>query len=131
MIDVKELRIGNWVSGKNDPEMKVVSISNGSVELRFNGVGEDYGDWYYDDDELKPIPLTPEILEKCGFKYLKEQNVWFRDGMNEYLTLHYNGFCVYESTKKRIIKSLHELQNLYFSLTGKEIEIELLTLTFP
>jgi hypothetical protein len=48
MIKAKELRIGNWVLDMYDNKVKVTII-------------DDTVDW------AKPIPLTPEILEKSGF----------------------------------------------------------------
>lgn len=155
MIDVKELRIGNWVSGQNDPEMKVVEISEGSVQLRFFGADEDYGDWSYDDEDLKPIPLTPDILEKCGFDKNKIKKVTrFVDSIddidpsdkNKYtywwdipipkndhvedlprFTLVQFGkgtdiFWKYQMLSVKV-KYLHQIQNLYYALTGEELEI--------
>jgi hypothetical protein len=74
-----------------------------------------------------PIPLTPEILEKCGFQkhevnegiYITlwlgilrevEQNVWRID------RLDFPG---------RDARYLHQLQNLYFALMRTELEIKL------
>lgn len=144
MIEPNELRIGNWVSGRNDPPMKVVSLSHADVELRFDGVDEDYGDWYYTVDELKPIPLTPEILESCGFE-LDETGIHYTlpferapgTGNQTFcclkdVTLGYiaaMGIITYSvPTKYQVfpnINQLHKLQNLYFILIGEELQINL------
>lgn len=74
-------------------------------------------------NDIEPIPLTEEILLKCGFNfwggitsYCDREDFWsikMEDGRFEieYVELE--------------IKHLHQLQNLYFALTGKELEIEL------
>lgn len=97
-----------------------------------------------DIDELlcviEPIHLTPEVLEKCGFETantkrdfgngfewcrweLKYQYIFQVDkGIFEY-SLFQDEFG---SNEKGVeITSLHQLQNLYFALTGEELNIQL------
>lgn len=119
MIKANELRIGNLIMSPDTKHPVVVEINH---LLYIAGDEKYYG-------EYEPVPLTPEILEAAGFKIEDKLNVgaqtYFKDGMGEYLTYHYDGFCVYESSKQPVIKSLHQLQNLYFALTGQELEIKL------
>ena len=73
--------------------------------------------------DLPPIQLTPEILEKCGFVNL---NYGWTKG----------DFCLFDFNYGKgnlnlrlnaaecplpIVKHLHQLQNLYFALTGEEL----------
>ena len=82
MIAANELRIGNWVlideDGKwNEYQVEGINLATrnknihsfttpfiffkiGSVVLTIDGDSEE-------DGMVKPIPLTTEILEKCGF----------------------------------------------------------------
>ena len=92
----------------------------------------------------KPIPLTKEILEKLGcnceklnYHYILNINTEELGKNSNCLKIHfylYNGI----STQQNLlqigeclpasvieIKYLHRLQNLYFALTGKELEITL------
>jgi hypothetical protein len=82
-------------------------------------------------DMIKPIPLTPEILEKCGIE-LKDGNykidlsigdLYFNenDGISFAVTVGYE----YSETQMEHIKYLHQLQNLYFSLEGEELKVTL------
>lgn len=99
---------------------------------------------------LEPIPLTEEILLKCGFVEIKvlggESHFSIELGQNVMLVVsnvgsvtccacmckvsqHENSlYCVSNSVfdfphvGERL--SLHQLQNLYFALTGKELEIK-------
>ena len=87
----------------------------------------------------QPIPLTPEILEKCGFDVVHKTNNHYAindpNGIKDshkisvFPTINnqwhiafsdtLNGYNDYTHTTK--IQSLHQLQNLYFALTGEEL----------
>lgn len=61
-LNGKDLMVGNWVKPKNvDAYFRVGLIGVDSI---WNDT--DTHEWCY--DELEPIPLTAEILSKCGFK---------------------------------------------------------------
>jgi hypothetical protein len=116
MIKPNELRVGNWVNGEfANGELKPFQI------FRIDGNDDCSG--------LEPIPLTPEILEKCVFEYVDHYtciiNGWvFKKAFGGGLIFH---FDVYNSPKNRqvTIRYLHQLQNLYFAGTGEELEINL------
>jgi hypothetical protein len=99
----------------------------------------------YKPCEIDPVPLTPEILEKCGFEkhkpsyasgvigwykseYISSEDEHFvehgkEDGMWEYFIALFafgNDGCVSVS-----MKYLHQLQNLYYALTQTELEVKL------
>lgn len=117
-MEAKELRIGNYI------------VVNGHIiiveDVLVCGINLHHDCWLYDIDELEPITLTEEILLKCGFE-IKEG----RFG-NEY---HLGTFVLFTSELLSIsfvwdnfikdIKSLHQLQNLFYALTGEELEINL------
>lgn len=83
---------------------------------------------------FKPIPLTPEWLERFGFQKTKNggtfaEYYWSGKGMDLTLDLElststpeYDSQYVSGSTQ---LKHVHQLQNLYFALTGEELEIKL------
>jgi len=116
MIKANELRIGNWYNFKNPMgDTFTPSIFDFWTEaIGFEAYGE-------------PIPLTPEILEKCGFKKSENEKFFKRDfyilvidedGSYAFGTDTYDGYFT-------DIKYLHQLQNLYFALTGEELKINL------
>lgn len=122
MIDATQVRIGNWVQDWAGSVFKqVCDISTDLVECEWNN-----GGFYV---EPHPIPLTSDILEKCGLKkwnedepdYFIQGKLWFK--------LEWSGDCyswAHEyNTIVSEIRHLHQLQNLYFSLTGEELSIEL------
>ncbi len=134
MINVKELRIGNWVNFD--------SVGNDVVEtIDFNDEDPDKTDTYFTHvidgskpNETHPIQLTPEILEKCGFKpdstMLSFQHPDPKNPQDEhkdlgtcYPTFFYNKrLGRWMDCHTRVcVDYLHQLQNLYYALTGEEL----------
>ena len=111
MISAKELRIGNWVLFTDFPAY------NNPVQLK-----EGYLKQQWLDSFAKPIPLTTEILERCGFdrncilKISQRLNIEWSYGKEVWLTKEGEVIYEFENTQH-----LHQLQNLYFALTGEEL----------
>jgi len=130
MIQENELRKNNWfyfpfhnqyiqILGyalmETDNTTKVQFKTNGLVILEPISV-------------LNPIALTPEILEKCGFKirptggYCKKISNNFEfyiltlGNMDEFYLLQFDSAGIMCPCKY-----LHQLQNLYLTLTGEEL----------
>jgi hypothetical protein len=116
MMDAKELRIGNCIFS-HDVNMNV-SIAAGGIE-----------DVEKNPERYNPIPLTPEILEKCGFERQVDENS--EDCF--YIPISETFLEIRITDKTSWIgevylpetKYVHQLQNLYFALTGEELEINL------
>ena len=72
----RELMVKDWVANQYGTPIQIYSTGN-------NGAYANTGDtlWVFEDNEYKPqpIPLTPEILEKNGWK---ETEYWheYEDG---------------------------------------------------
>ena len=133
MINAKELRLSNWVLDSEGVERQVTVISaQGRVFLppvkyvdrmpKILKLGEDCS-----TDLIHPIPLTPEVLEACGFE---NREMWF---YKERFCLGYITTDLHFQLEWKIdeieggwnlldIKYLHQLQNIYFALTGQELE---------
>jgi hypothetical protein len=118
MIDPKELRIRNWIKSiaQGDIQVKASDIADiEKIETVFLK-GQDY---------FQPIPLTPEWLERLGFEYDKYMLWWTNKKVsifNAIRTTNNKDFFVvscYGQTKP--IRSVHDLQNLIFCLTGEEL----------
>ena len=125
-----ELRLGNWVLNNGKPYQILNGIDNNYI-YGLDSVILDSHIYKSSLEYIDPITLTEEILLKCGFesdyksiyaKYIPNDGGYFHIKYNShnngfYLVLH--GFYVAR------IKHLHQLQNLYFALTGEELNIEL------
>ena len=109
-MDSKELRIGNTILYKG---VEVNITADDFIEFERNLL-----------DLSKPIPLTEEWLIKFGFG-----EYFLNDGyrLNNFVLDDDFRFHVIDSTDygvivARNIKHVHQLQNLYFALTGKELK---------
>jgi hypothetical protein len=116
MIQPNELRIGNCCFFKSKLKgwrKKICFMLPGDV-ARCNLIHEEYF----------AIPLTPEILLKCGFKRLPAENIdvhTIRIG-GVYLQYYINtGFMSIGGTDCKPVKYLHQLQNRIYSLTETEL----------
>ncbi len=108
-----ELRIGNWV------------MYSSKIQVNENKIRECVDH----PDRFEPIPLTEEWLLKFGFINDIDED-WRNDILrlnadwnNEegwFFYVNYNGLRPSEH-----IKHVHQLQNLYFALTGEELIIKL------
>lgn len=112
MIDIKELRIGNWV--KRDSQPDGFQIDKYSFALFHN-------------HQYDPIPLTEKRLVKFGFeKFIKKDStiIDYIIFMEDY---DFTVFCI--DLKKGVsypgirykVKYVHQLQNLCFALTQNEL----------
>ena len=138
LIKENELRIGNWLKwvGVN-PEYDQVCIFE-TYHINENAI-----------ELFEPIHLTPEILEKCGFEkslsadveertiygiqvanntslYFDPHKDWMRNDYDVewYLSHEWNNNH-FKNDFWAKPKYLHQLQNLYFALTGEELEVNL------
>ena len=78
-IKAEELMIGDWVYNTHNRQPEQV------CEIRERMVMLDYND-LYDYDEIEPIPLNDEILQKNGFRRVGER--W---GCGDELNSYYFG----------------------------------------
>ena len=143
-MNEQELRVGNWVFDDNKTPMKVVRID----ELRY-GVwncdgwgldrrvvlqGSNGTDDYWESETVEPIPLYHPILEKyrTAHFFVLENDRHFKVDENALLRVvkqQFNGnvwipvlICEGNEIKLPPVEHLHQLQNLVFALSGKELE---------
>ena len=142
MVNPRELRIGNYVSTSLHRFARITDISTDGCKVDlsvFMSAGREMitnSDDYILNKYIAPIPLTEDILLKCGFKNM-EYKLGVKDGhiilgyeMNicKYFLLEYNpihSFYFIECNTMQPITSLHQLQNIIFDLYGKELEVKL------
>jgi len=115
-VKATELRIGNWVLSPTEGE---IQIENG---------------WQIDEgEEVKPIPLTEEWLVKFGFEKMDAFG-WVKDFITLDESVAHYSFDMWRGTYSiekcdmteipQEIKHVHQLQNLYFALTGQELQTD-------
>ncbi len=88
-------------------------------------------DRFFENFEPEGIPLTEEWLEKFGVEKSKEEEGFYDKKLsnNDILAIHPKAkFCLIGSaiewTSSIKLKYVHQLQNLIFALTGKELIIK-------
>ena len=126
MIDIKELRIGSVVYINNIDGVFIIN----SIEKNSSFTGGyvcimQFGE-KSSPNNLSPIPLTKELLLKCGFSELDD--VYENDNIevtniDGKFRLTYN---VYEYLiAEKPIEYLHQLQNLFLDLTDRVLDVKL------
>ncbi len=122
MIAPNELRIGNYFTAGIMTDYETVFtidydriqgyLINKSIPL----------------SHLHPIPLSPSILDKCGFK---QDGGSFEKGIYQLSTQKngkgYKPWVIadeYNHQIGEVILYLHQLQNLYYALTQTELKIQ-------
>lgn len=123
MINANELRMGNWVDLAGEKVPQKVNIKILQFITHANAIN--------DNHPFEPILLSPEILEKARFskKNLDDDvdgDFWCLKEGYRFLFEYHKAENVFYNGKLGIqIKYLHQLQNLYYALTGEELEINL------
>ncbi len=138
MINSKHLRIGNLVEDEILGIVPVVAVSNNAVFVSTTNMKVDRSLETLDRQlsllDIKPIPITSEILEKVGMKIRFpgriDCNIWDWDNNPSWdktftLAKTKEGWRYLPAPGAIPIKFIHQLQNLYFSLTGEELEIKM------
>lgn len=116
MIDLKELRIGNWIQ----PNYEKFTDEYNSKPDRY---GIEFPSDNYGEDQYDFIPITEKLLQNFGFK----KNQWFYE-MENYEDLWIKpypkkfeiGIGEVDIRNSEIIY-LHDLQNIFYSLFQVEL----------
>lgn len=124
MIKANELRIGNLLF-MHDILVKVTSINENGFAVE--PLQQEYVIGWTRDVECHGVPLTPEILEKCGFK--NDNPVFGSQWELGDITMHEidEGYKIFASEWSigKTFYYLHQLQNILFDLFDLELEIKL------
>lgn len=111
-MKANELRVGNWVRKKgSDTKIQVdPSILNVSELINY-----------------QPIPLTPEILEKCGFVVVSSWTYSYplKGNLKFFYYIGERGWCIgLKQYADFRCEYLHQLQNTIHALTGEELKYQ-------
>ena len=152
-MNVRELRIGNVVKVSLINTVRIKSINpktllceaseslSGKDEIADLIEYEGSDAWGNTEiEEFSPIPLTEKILLKCGFKKInesgycsdEEKKTIYSCGLVDVAFSNDNFFLwvevdedTYYSFCWTKIEYLHQLQNIVFTISGTELEINL------
>lgn len=110
-----ELRLGNLVNHVVFGIVSATMINDTYIQHEYDGA------MFFESNEyFEPIPLTEEWLDKFGFN--KEECFYILKGVC--LMDEYDGRYRLDGQSDCYIKHVHQLQNLYHSLVGEELEVK-------
>ena len=130
-MEAKKFRLGNIVidaEDRADKNLFVISRIETKEYTNWNSGDEylcvantiDCKDCYY---EIKPfgLRLTDDLLTQLGFvKDKTEIEFYYKDDFQIQLPAYFK----YKDSFLRKLKYVHELQNLFAALTGRELELK-------
>lgn len=126
MISCNELRIGNYVLvDENLREVSsITSTTVSTLDTEKNEQHEQASE--HSSQNIQPVLLTDEILQQCGFVYHDYFKFWqlITTGIRSEMNISPD-YEVIDFMRKPILKkltSLHQLQNIYFLLKGRELK---------
>lgn len=81
----------------------------------------------YNFGQIEPVPMTDDVLKQCGFVYHDYFKFWqlVTTGIRSEMDIN-SDYDVIDFMRRPIIKSLaslHQLQNVYFMLKGRELKL--------
>ena len=139
-MKANELRIGNWVEWvypNRAPKLSRKEWITDREVLQVQALGRrlvGVRDSSYQYDQIEPIPLTEEwLLKSFGFSYAADPKTMYYSKVFDEVALYefiikrkFGRSFFYFDTKNFVtqIKHVHQLQNLYFALTGEELIIK-------
>jgi len=119
MIKANDLRVGNFVIDEDGDPLTITCIEENYVWHDSN--------LFSNIDTIRGIKLTPHTLYQVGFK--------LDDSLSTIIRFRKSNFCIDLQKKRwylhgyrnypRGMEFIHELQNLYFALTGEELTVEI------
>jgi len=147
MIQINELRIGNIVQVVNPeyhPKLLNVPLVVGGISpaltpldckptfsISLENLNQEPNTFYENCSQfikyVFPIPLTEEILLKCGHQR-KASTVFFADRFKLFWRKEYKYWYVTDretNTYITKVEFLHEWQNTWFVLQGTELSVQL------
>lgn len=122
-MKTRELRIGNYVHEETLGNIKVVAFLEADIWV-MSKAGNEY---HVRADAIDPVPMSDFWFDFFGFEPGEEQYIMYVD---EWLTICVDALdysiCLKDNYGQVIaptihVKYVHQLQNLYFALTGKEL----------
>lgn len=134
IMEMTELRLGNWVV-YNNQIVKTTGLHYGMFECGC----PDGNNWMCTGriSEVHPIELTEEILLKIGFEHhAVDRNIYaFENERSIVVYILNRKLLIIEGVENDVlidrnirinnVEYLHQLQNVYYLLIGKELEVSL------
>jgi hypothetical protein len=119
-----------------DKNLQQVSMITGTAVFTIDAEeGHEPAASEHSSDQIEPVPLTDDVLKQCGFVYHDYFKFWqlkttgITSEMSE-MDID-NDYDVIDFMHKPVVRhlaSLHQLQNVYFMLKGRELKLDKATI---
>jgi hypothetical protein len=130
MIPCNELRIGNYflLNGQLHQVSMLNGTPNGNAAVGY----ADDGDQNLQTcalAQVQPVPLSDELLQQAGFRYHPYFQFWqkIEEKNGELSEMDIDrDYNVIDFMRRPVVKgltSLHQLQNIFYSLKGQELDL--------
>lgn len=124
MIKTSELREGNYVNVVGKNSFNISGIIRVEDVISNCGINLHHDHWLHDLKDIEAIPITDEWLSR-----IKWDNSLFQITDFTVIVFSFGSFWINiagnSNKKPRRIEFIHQLQNLYFTLTGEELIISI------
>lgn len=118
MIKPNDFRLGNFIIDEDGDILPIVGIYKDEIKLP--------GDYSHDIDHVSPIKLTEQWMKRCEMVKTSE-GLWTHK--------RFYGFQIYWNERMNFyhgsqiagigIDCLHNLQNLFYELSGEELKVDI------
>jgi hypothetical protein len=132
MIKFNEIKVGDYLFADNDGDKKQGEVTNLNNNEKQVCVDTGTQGFWYETEQLSPIPLTDDQLAKLKFQ--KQDNgdgtVKYLKGAFRMLLSEKNNFekfeIWYRDERRHIVQpiSLHQLQNHFYDMTKVHLNTE-------
>lgn len=125
MIPTTSLRLNNLVLVNSKTVGRVTRIYEDRAQVEYTAISETTGQpyikrSYIDCQWLEGVPLTNDLLEKLGFTVEYTVGGWWRWQKGDFRLLDRK--LPHDGPKDPVL-FVHQLQNLYYAITGSELMI--------
>jgi hypothetical protein len=125
MISAYELRLGNHIL-VNQEIRKISIITSTTIFTIDADETKEEASSETNLETVNPIPLTDDVLKECGFVYHDYFKFWqlVTTGIRSEMDIN-SDYDLIDFMRKTVIKkmtSLHQLQNVYFVIKGRELK---------
>lgn len=123
MIKIEELRVGNLLKHISlDKEYAIVTGFTSGQENPHRDPLIHFGRSQYLPEHCEPIQVKEELIERFNNWNDKDFVVHVSEYDKKYFTDHFEVY--YCGQFLRRIEYIHQLQNLYFDITGEEVQMK-------
>ena len=133
MISCNEFKLGNYILVEGSlRQICMINNDRGFADIPYVGFYEGDGTEYEkcNSPRVEAVPMNEKIMEQCGFLFHEYFNFWQKietisgKRMEMDIDTEYQVLDFLKKPVFRKLTSLHQLQNIYYDLTGNELDVK-------